>query len=78
MGFAGALQEWGVTDTWQAIFGFNMGIELGQLVVLIPGVLLLKRLRTADWQWPAAWKGPVLYVSGALISMLISIRLLGW
>ena len=78
MGFAGALREWGVTDTWQAILGFNVGIELGQLVVIIPGVLLLRRWRASSWEWSAVWMNRVLYGSGALISALISLRLLGW
>jgi hypothetical protein len=47
-GFAGALQQLDVStlDLVKALFGYNVGIELGQIaivIVLAPGVILLQR-----------------------------------
>jgi hypothetical protein len=49
-GFASALRELGLEQTqlgW-ALFGFNLGVELGQLLVLIPLVPVLTLLRRKE------------------------------
>jgi hypothetical protein len=47
-GFAGALNELGLstTDTLKALFGYNFGVELGQIAIVLvvtPMILLLQR-----------------------------------
>jgi len=59
-GFAGALGELGLPTTTRllALVGFNVGVELGQLVVVcavLPGLFLLRRTR-----WYAGTAMPLL------------------
>ncbi|MCB9608224.1 MAG: HupE/UreJ family protein [Polyangiaceae bacterium] len=55
LGFAAALGE-GVADpgdlSWRALFGFNLGVELGQILVMLPLWALVSRLR-AQRPWIA-------------------------
>ena len=50
-GFAGALRELGLrsAQTPLALFGFNLGVELGQLGLLACAFPLVLRLRRASW-----------------------------
>lgn len=50
-GFAGALREIGVrsAQTPLALFGFNLGVELGQLALLAAVFPLVQRARRAAW-----------------------------
>ena len=78
MGFAGALRGWGVTESWQAIVGFNIGIELGQSVVIGLGLAVLVWSKRFNMAGIEKVRRPVLYGVGLLISVLISLRLMGW
>jgi len=78
MGFAGALKGWGVTESWQAIVGFNAGIELGQFLVIGLGFVVLTWSKRINVTALGKFRRPVLYGGGALISVLISLRLMGW
>jgi hydrogenase/urease accessory protein HupE len=62
MGFAGILQELQVpsSNLPQAILGFNIGVELGQLAVVIPAFLLL------TWFKKIRWNIPVQYAASAV------------
>ena len=53
-GFAGALEEVGVPSAAvvPALALFNLGVELGQLAVLVVLVPVLERLRTRPQLWP--------------------------
>jgi len=54
MGFAGALSELGLTDQYQliSVVGFNLGVELGQLVLLCIFLPILLALRKNDfYRW---------------------------
>jgi hypothetical protein len=50
-GFAGALSEVSIprSEIPSALFGFNVGVELGQLAWMVLLGLLLTRLRRFDW-----------------------------
>ena len=54
-GFAGALREIGLPEDaiLPALFLFNVGIEIGQLMIVLPVVLLLGMLRTRQLMPPA-------------------------
>ncbi len=62
MGFAGILQELEVpsSNLPQAILGFNIGVELGQLAMVIPAFLLL------SWFKKIRWNMPVQYAASAV------------
>ncbi|MBT8421670.1 MAG: HupE/UreJ family protein [Gammaproteobacteria bacterium] len=51
MGFAGVLQEIGLPDGEfvTALISFNVGVELGQLAVILAAFLLVGWFRNADW-----------------------------
>ncbi len=57
MGFAGILQELQVprSNLPLAIFGFNAGVEIGQLSVVIPAFLLLTWLKKLHWNIPVQY-----------------------
>ncbi|WP_235015573.1 HupE/UreJ family protein [Oceanicoccus sp. KOV_DT_Chl] len=59
MGFAGALQEVGLPsgDIPLALFSFNLGIEIGQLIFVLAVLLLMRwgRRRFTEWGEPAWW-----------------------
>ena len=46
LGFAGALSQWGLPPGWvgRSLLWFNVGVELGQLAVVVPVVLLARWL----------------------------------
>ena len=50
-GFAGAMKEIGITraDAAVPLFGFNLGVEMGQLMVLAVAVPLISWLRKQEW-----------------------------
>ena len=51
MGFASAISDLGLHGTyqWTSILGFNLGIELGQLLFLLAFLALAKGLRASGW-----------------------------
>jgi hypothetical protein len=51
MGFASAISELGLHGSyqWTSILGFNLGIELGQLLFLLTFLAVAKGLRTRGW-----------------------------
>ncbi len=57
MGFAGILQELQVppNNLPLAILGFNVGVEIGQLLVVIPAFLLLTWLKKLRWNIPVQY-----------------------
>ena len=67
-GFAGALQEIGVPPdrAWLALLGFNLGVEAGQLAVIVVAAGL-GRLATVLPQ-PRRWRLAAAYLGGAVAS----------
>jgi hypothetical protein len=51
MGFAGALADGGLPQTSAvgALLGFNAGVELGQMAVLLAAALVVGWARNRDW-----------------------------
>jgi hydrogenase/urease accessory protein HupE len=64
LGFAGALQAVGLPQNHLAValLTFNVGVELGQLLVVLAAYLLTRAL--AHWPQIAAARTPALYVIG--------------
>ncbi len=64
LGFAGALQQIGLPQSHllPALLTFNLGVELGQLLVVAAAFVLVRALS----RWPAfvAWRTPTLYAMG--------------
>ena len=64
LGFAGALQQIGLPQNHLllALLTFNLGVELGQLLVVALAYALVRALS----RWPAflAWRAPTLYAMG--------------
>lgn len=59
LGFAGVLEEIGLPrqNLALSLLGFNLGVELGQLAVVLPAFLLLQALRR--WRWEAGLRRAV-------------------
>jgi hypothetical protein len=77
LGFAGALAEVGLPqgEIPQALFSFNVGVELGQLA-LVTAVLSLARLgRVMAWRMPAWASGAVGYAIGSVAVFWVFARL---
>ena len=52
MGFANALIEIGIPDTafWAALISFNMGVEMGQISIIILAYFLISKwFRNKSW-----------------------------
>jgi hydrogenase/urease accessory protein HupE len=66
LGFAGALREVGLPQNYlpAALFSFNLGVELGQLLVVGIAWLLWRVLR--DWRFAPRLKAPALYGIGSV------------
>lgn len=64
MGFAGVLSEFGMPDGAFAValIGFNIGVELGQLAIILAGYFLLAR-----WFGKTAWYRPMVVIPGSLL-----------
>jgi hypothetical protein len=64
LGFAGALQAVGLPQNHLAValLTFNLGVELGQLLVVLAAYFLTRAL--AHWPQIAAARTPALYVIG--------------
>lgn len=64
LGFAGALQQIGLPQNHLllALFTFNIGVELGQLMVVALAYLGVHGL--SRWQALTAWRTPALYAMG--------------
>lgn len=64
LGFAGALQQIGLPQNHLllALLTFNLGVEVGQLLVVTAAFVLVRALS----RWPAfvAWRAPALYAMG--------------
>ena len=56
MGFASAISDLGLHGIyqWTSIVGFNVGIELGQMLFLLAFLALTKGL--GAWVWPQTWR----------------------
>lgn len=78
LGFAGALAEVGLppADIPLALLAFNVGIELGQLL-LIAGLLLLGLALRRAPSLPVVWRSVPLYAVGTLAGFWFWQRLLG-
>lgn len=70
-GFAGALTEMNLPMSGfvQAVLAFNLGVETGQLLVVLPAMALLLGLR----RW--SWYGRGLMPAGSLVAMAVAA---GW
>jgi len=80
LGFAGALVRLGLpqSEIPLALFSFNVGVEIGQLLfvaALLPLVALLRRLRIA---WPAWGHAVPAYAIGSLAAFWLFDRLAGF
>lgn len=77
-GFAGALRELALDQrtTVKAVFAFNLGVELGQILTLLPVVPLVLYLRKFDW-----FRGRGVQVTSGLVALvgvvLVVLRLIG-
>ncbi len=80
-GFAVVLGEIGLPSQGLvgALLGFNLGIELGQIVFAAIILLALKALRRIDWRGAAQWPAQKLagYAVGVLASFWMFQRMLG-
>jgi hydrogenase/urease accessory protein HupE len=78
MGFASALLDVGLPERHlpSALFGFNLGVELGQLAVVVAVVALNAAARRAKWRRP--WQPRALvYAMGSLAAFWVLERLVG-
>lgn len=75
LGFAGVLQEIGLPQQHllAALLAFNLGVEVGQLMVVGAAGLLVLALRRQPWA--ARLRVPVLYVIGSLAAYWTLLRL---
>jgi hypothetical protein len=77
LGFAGALAEIGLPqgEVPLALFAFNIGVELGQ-IVFVTAVLLLSRLaHRMSLRWPS-WASPAAgYAIGSIAAFWVFARL---
>jgi hypothetical protein len=66
--FAGVLVEAGLPTEWlaAALFGFNLGVELGQLAAVAMVWPLLRRLETRGDSW---WLAVLHYGSTAVLAL---------
>jgi hydrogenase/urease accessory protein HupE len=64
LGFASVLQQIGLPQNHLllALLSFNLGVEIGQLMVVTAALLLVRFL--ARWPAVAAWRTPALYAMG--------------
>ncbi len=67
-GFAGALSAVGLpqTDIPLALFGFNIGVEIGQLLFVALALAFIRLLKRARIEWPAWAKFMPAYTIGSL------------
>ena len=78
LGFASAFAELGASRATLpiALLGFNAGVELGQLAILVPAALLLVALRRRDASraWERRIAGAAAYVVGTASAYLLLVR----
>lgn len=69
-GFAGALSEIGLPQTAipLALFSFNLGVEVGQLIFITAALLAMQFLKKLKWRWPARSDQLVHYSIGTVAS----------
>ncbi|MEO6080049.1 MAG: HupE/UreJ family protein [Steroidobacteraceae bacterium] len=74
LGFAGALKEIGLPQNYlpTALFSFNVGVELGQLLVVAVAWLLWRALR--QWKPLPILKNPALYGIGSIAAYWCLVR----
>lgn len=70
LGFAGVLSEFGMPDGAfiTALISFNVGVELGQLVIILTGYLLLSR-----WFGGKPWYRNLVVVPGSLLIAIVGL-----
>ena len=78
LGFAGALREVGLPqgDIPLALFAFNVGIELGQLALIVLLCALTLALGRLGLRWRGAWRQLPVYAAGSLAGFWFWQRLL--
>ena len=66
LGFAGALKDIGLPENHvsMALLSFNVGVEIGQLVMVAAAWVLMRWL--SRYSWPVLARTPALYVIGTL------------
>ena len=76
-GFAGALAEIGLpeSDVPLALLSFNLGVELGQIAVVIGVMAALAMLRTLSWVDLTRVKSVLAYAIGAIATFWLIERL---
>ena len=79
VGFAAAISELGLhgTSRWTSIVGFNVGIELGQILFLLTFLALSKGI--GHWRWtPDRWQSPTGFTMERGVSALALAAGLYW
>lgn len=78
LGFAGALGSWGLPEGWMApsLLWFNLGIELGQLAVVVLAVLVVRGLHRPLGPRLAALRPVAAYALGGLAAWWLVARVL--
>ncbi len=79
-GFAGALQAIGLPqgEVPLALFSFNVGVELGQLLVIFAAVLVRQVLRRIQFPWLLAASRAIAYGIGGIAAFWVIERLTGF
>jgi hypothetical protein len=77
LGFAGALAEIGLPpgEVPLALFGFNVGVELGQLAFVTAVLSLGQLVRIMNWRMPAWASAAVGYAIGSVAAFWVFARL---
>jgi len=80
-GFAGALQEIGVPPdrAWLSLLGFNLGVELGQLAIIVAAAWLgrLARRLPHPSRWPSRLRIAAAYAGGTVAAAWTIERVVG-
>jgi HupE / UreJ protein len=68
LGFYGALAELGLegADAATILFGFNLGVEVGQIIILAFAAPVLWWVRRQEWKWVAVRYASVAFMAVAL------------
>lgn len=77
LGFAGALEEIGLPQAHVpiALLSFNIGVELGQLLIVAVAYALMRTLRTQPWT--VAARAPAIYAIGIVAAFWSCQRIAG-
>jgi len=79
-GFAGALSEIGLPESAKAIslFGFNLGVEIGQVIFILIIIALVKVMNTLIKKPPRGMSTSIIYAIGSLAAFWLIERVVGF